>query len=93
MLSRSKELSFQGGCTEDGKNLYAKITLSSKKEKYISQRIWCTYKWNEYDFSKEILFKPNGRSLNDCCIKIQLKKAAGFGAKSKLMSNQNKIIK
>ena len=93
MLSRSKELSFQGGCTEDGKNLYAKITLSSKKDKDISQRIRCTYKWNEYDFSKEILFKPNGRSLNDCCINIQLKKAAGFGAKSKLMSNQNKIIK
>ena len=76
MLSRSKELSFQGGCTEDGKNLYAKITLSSKKDKDISQRIRCTYKWNEYDFSKEILFKPNGRSLNDCCINIQLKRAS-----------------
>ena len=88
-----KELSFQGECTEYGENLYAKLIMRSKNDKDTSQRIWCTYKWNEYDFSKEILFKPNGRSLNDCCINIQLKKAAGFGAKSKLMSNQNKILK
>ena len=82
------EFYLQGGCTEDGENLYAKIILRSKKEKDISQKIWCTYDWNKYDFSKEIILKLNGRSLNDCCINIQLKKAAGFGEKSKLIYNK-----
>ena len=77
------ELSYQGGCTEAGENLYAKIIMRSKKEKDISQKIWCTYKWNEYDFSKENHLKLNGISLNDCCIHIQLKRSSRCGAKSK----------
>jgi hypothetical protein len=59
----------------------------------MSQRIWCTYNWNKYDFSKEIILKLNGRSLNDCCINILVKKASRFGAKSILIYNQTKIIK
>ena len=83
LYKNHKELSFQGGGTEDGEGLYAKISLRSKKEKDISQRIWCSYKWNDYDFSKEIILKLNGRSLNDCCINVQLKRESRFGAKSK----------
>ena len=81
-----------GGCTEDGENLYAKIILSSKKETDMSQKISCNYNWNRFDFSTEIILKLNGRSLNDCCINIQVKRASRLAAKSMLIYNQSKII-
>ena len=63
--------------------LYVKITFMENKKDLASKKIWCSKNKKIIDFSKEILFKLQSQEVENCAVKIQLKKYSGFGVKSK----------
>ena len=79
---------------EKSSKLYVKITLTEGNRDLASKKIWCSSNKKIFDFSKELLFKLQGKLPENCAVKIQLKKYSGFRLKSKQSneSNQSKLI-
>ena len=74
---------FKGMFLEKSTKLYAKVTLLENNKELASKKLWSSNNKKMFTFSKELIFKLNGKNPENCSLQIHLKKQAGYGFKSK----------